>query len=102
MDAITQVAPLATWARVSASAVLLLAAFTLLSHVLVHVQAHGRGWGGPAGTGPVERLVRLGSALLLTGVLLWGWDLGWSVGVLGALGAGAAAALALEAVARRR
>ena len=102
MDALTEIAPLATWLRVSAASVLLLLAFTVLSHVVVHVQAYGHGWGGLAAAGPVERAVRLGWALLLLGVLTWGWDLGWSGWILAALGGGVGLALALEAVAAAR
>ena len=100
MDALTDIAPLATWLRVSAAGLLLLVGFSVLSHVLVHVQAYGHAWNGPADPGPVGRTVRAGSALVLAGVLVWGWDLGWSPWILGALGLATAAAGALEVAAR--
>lgn len=86
----------------SAAAVLLLTAFTVLSHVVVHVQAYGTPWRGLAARGTAERLARVGVVLLLGGILLWGWDLGWSGWVLGGLGLAAATALALEGVATAR
>jgi hypothetical protein len=99
LDRLWDVAPPGTWLVLSVAATLLLAAFILLSHTLVRSKAYGDAFDGLAAPGRLEWTLRVGAACLLGGVALWGLELGWPIGLLIALTAGAVAGLGLEVVA---
>lgn len=93
------VAPPLTWAILSASALLLLLGFVLLSHTMMRHQAYGDRFDGVMAPGRLESTVRWGTASLLAGLGLWGLELGAPGLLLMALALGAAVALGLESVA---
>lgn len=102
MQKFWDVAPPATWGILTLAAVFLLAGFVLLSHTLVRSKACGDAYGGVTARGRLESTVRGGAGCLLAGGALWAIELGASVLLTAALGAGALAAFALELFARTR
>lgn len=90
------IAPAHVWILVSCSALLLLTAFVLLSHVIVHFKAYDKDFNGLLAFGSVETLIRSGVALLAAGLLLWGLALGWPAAPLIGLAIVSALALAGE------
>ena len=102
MQKLWNVAPPGTWAILGLAAILLLAAFVLLSHTLLRRKAHGDSYDGITAHGRLEWTLRVGFACLLGGVALWAVELNAPLSVVLALAAGAVVAAALEVTARVR
>lgn len=99
MQRFWEVAPPETWLILSASSVLLMAGFVLLSHTLVRSKAYGDHFSGLTHPGRLEWTLRVGAACTLAGLALWAVDLSapaWvTVGLVGLAGV----AVALQAIA---
>ncbi len=91
-----------TWAILTASSILLLAAFVLLSHTLVRIKAHGDSYGGLTHPGRLEWTLRLGTGALLAGLALWALELSAPVWLTAGLTILALVAFGLQILATMR
>lgn len=64
-----------TWAILTASSILLLAAFVLLSHTLVRSKGHGDSYHRVTHPARLESTLRLGTGALMAGLALWAFEL---------------------------
>lgn len=102
MQRFWDVAPPMTWAILTASSILLLAGFVLLSHTLVRSKAHGDSYHGVTHSGRLEWTLRLGTGALLAGLALWAFELSAPLWLTAGLGILAAAAFGLQVAAASR